>query len=77
MTYCSARTLAIVLALIGVACSQGPTAPTPMDRRFTLAPGETAQLAEAGVSIRFDGVTGDCAARAMPSASSAAVPSSM
>lgn len=49
--------LACILTL--VACSDSPTAPSPVDRRFTLAPGESAQIAEAAVGVRFDGVTND------------------
>jgi hypothetical protein len=48
---------ALVVAALG--CSDGPTAPTPVNQRFTLAPGESAQVSDAGLSVRFDGVTGD------------------
>ena len=51
--------VAAALVLAAVACSDGPTAPTPVNQRFTLAPGESAQVPDAGVSVRFDGVTGD------------------
>jgi hypothetical protein len=49
--------LALVIAAVG--CNDGPTAPTPVDQRFTLAPGQIAQVSDAGVRVRFDGVTGD------------------
>ena len=51
--------IASALVVAAIACSDGPTAPTPVDQRFTLAPGEMAQVSDAGVSVRFDGVTGD------------------
>jgi hypothetical protein len=48
-------TAAVLLAAIS--CSHSPTARSPLDQRFTLAPGEMAQLAEASIGVRFDGVT--------------------
>ena len=55
------RLLPIVFVLfLAAACSgDGPTAPSPVDHRFTLAPGGIALVPEAGVSVRFDGVSGD------------------
>jgi hypothetical protein len=47
------------LLLLAVACSEGPTAPTTLDRGFTLSPGQLAQVDEAAFDVRFDGVTGD------------------
>jgi hypothetical protein len=51
--------IAFALALAAACSSDGPTAPTPVNHRFTLAPGEIALVPDAGVSVRFDGVTGD------------------
>jgi hypothetical protein len=48
-----------VLLVAAVGCGGGPTSPTPEDRRFTLAPGESALVSGAGVSVRFDRVSGD------------------
>lgn len=49
---------AFVFALIS-ACSDGPTAPSPIDAQFTLAPGQTAQVQGTDLAVRFDGVSGD------------------
>ena len=51
--------VALGLVLGAVACGSGPTAPSAIDRHFTLAPGESAQIAEAAVGVRFEGVTND------------------
>lgn len=51
--------LTAVLLSMAIGCAGGPTAPSAVDHRFTLAPGESAQVVEAGVSVRFEGVTGD------------------
>ena len=41
-------------------CGESPSAPTvPIDSEFVLAPGQRAVIAEADVSIQFDGVDGD------------------
>jgi hypothetical protein len=48
-----------LLLLAGISCSDPPTAPSPLDQRFTLAPGEMAQLAEPSIGVRFDGVSND------------------
>lgn len=43
-----------------VACARSPTAPTVgLNQEFVLAPGEVAQVADAGIQIRFVGVRGD------------------
>jgi hypothetical protein len=51
--------VAPALLLAAIACSDAPTAPSPVDRRFTLAPGEMAQVIEASIGVRFDGVAND------------------
>jgi hypothetical protein len=54
------KLVSILLLGLVVACTDDvPTAPTPVNQRFTLAPGESAHVSGAGVSVRFDGVTGD------------------
>jgi len=47
--------------LAATACDESsPTGPTvSLDARFTLAPGETASVQGRGVTLRFEGVTGD------------------
>ena len=46
--------------LAATACDESPTGPTvTLDQRFTLAPGETASIEGRGVTLRFEGVTGD------------------
>ena len=42
------------------ACSEkSPVEPSPIDRELRLAPGQTTAVPEAGLSIRFDRVSGD------------------
>ena len=42
------------------ACASGsPVAPGPVSRELTLAPGQTAAIAEAAIAVRFEGVSGD------------------
>lgn len=55
------RSLALGLSLALVsACDESFTGPTvPLDRSFTLAPGETAGIERAGVRVQFNGVEGD------------------
>ena len=55
------RLPAILLCLlVATACDESPTGPTvSLDMRFTLAPGETASVQGRGVTLRFEGVTGD------------------
>jgi len=49
---------AVLLLAMAIACSpSGPTA--RLDENFVLAPGETARVTGADVSIRFAGVQGD------------------
>jgi hypothetical protein len=47
--------------LIATACDDtSPTGPAvPLSERFVLAPGGTAAIAKAGISVQFVGVTGD------------------
>ena len=49
-----------LLLAFGAACSaDGPTAPSPVDLSFTLAPGQTAPVDGTAIGVRFDEVTGD------------------
>ena len=42
------------------ACSEkAPSAPSPIAREVVLAPGQTAAVTEAGITLRFEGVSGD------------------
>jgi hypothetical protein len=42
------------------ACSSSPTGPTaPLDRQFTLAPGDRVRVAGTAVSVQFERVDGD------------------
>jgi predicted small lipoprotein YifL len=42
------------------ACSRrGPLTPSPIDRQVILAPGQTEAISEAGIRLRFEGVSGD------------------
>jgi hypothetical protein len=56
MRFCS-----VVLCLLAsTACSdKNPASPSPVSREVVLAPGQSAGVTEAGITIRFDGVTGD------------------
>jgi hypothetical protein len=57
----------MISCLIASACS-GPTNATyRLNQRFTLAPGDTARIAETAIRIRFEGVFNDtrCPADAM------------
>jgi hypothetical protein len=51
----------VVLCLLAVTgCSEkAPTTPSPVAREVVLAPGQVAGISEAGISVRFDGVSGD------------------
>jgi hypothetical protein len=52
--------LVLLTAVTLAACSdKGPTTPSPVAREVVLAPGQTASIGEASISIRFQGVTGD------------------
>ncbi len=51
----------LLCLLTAAACGEdAPTGPTvSLDERFTLAPGETASVADSAMRLRFDGVSGD------------------
>ena len=49
----------LMLVTLAACSDKSPAAPSPIAREVTLAPGQTASIEEAGVSIRFHGVTGD------------------
>jgi hypothetical protein len=55
------RGLIASLCLVAVtACyNDSPTSPGPVSREVTLAPGQSASISEAGLTVRFIGVTGD------------------
>jgi hypothetical protein len=51
---------AVFCLLAMTACSEkAPSAPSPIAREVVLAPGQTAAVTEAGITLRFDGVSGD------------------
>ena len=50
---------AFLCFIAATACSHTPSTPTPINRDFVLGPGQTAQVGEANVTLRFDGVKGD------------------
>jgi hypothetical protein len=50
----------LLACLLAAACDLSPTAPdAPVDRQVVLAPGQSASVPEASVSIRFVEVLGD------------------
>jgi hypothetical protein len=52
--------ISIVCAVLLTACKATPTGPSsPLDREFTLAPGETMSIKETSLLVRFNGVSGD------------------
>jgi hypothetical protein len=52
--------LVLLTVVTLAACSdKSPATPSPVARDVTLAPGQTASIEEAAISIRFQGVTGD------------------
>jgi hypothetical protein len=55
------RTALLLLCVAAFAgCDENVTGPTsPLDREFTLAPGETASIEGASLSVRFNRITGD------------------
>jgi hypothetical protein len=54
------RAFLVLLALAAVSCGDSITGPTvPLNRQFELAPGQSAVIEDAEVSIRFNGVSGD------------------
>jgi hypothetical protein len=56
MRFCSV----ILCLLASSACSDtSPASPSPISREVVLAPGQSAGVTEAGITIRFDGVSGD------------------
>jgi hypothetical protein len=51
---------AVAVLSAAAACSDSPTRPSaPLDRQFTLAPGEAARIAGTSVRVRFERVDGD------------------
>ena len=50
---------ALACAIGAVACSSATAPSGPLDRQVVIPAGQTASVADAGVSIRFDGVLGD------------------
>jgi hypothetical protein len=62
------RHVLAVFCLLGVtACSGGATSPSPINQEVVLAPGQSAPITSAGISLRFLGVANDsrCPADAM------------
>ena len=56
MRFCSV----VFCLLVVTACSaKSPASPSPISRDVVLAPGQTAAVTEAGITLRFDGVSGD------------------
>src|SRR5262245_17404291 len=54
------RYLVLCAVLAFAACDESVTGPTvPLNREFELAPGQSAFVDNASLTIRFDGVTGD------------------
>lgn len=55
------RGLCLTVALAGIiACEAGPTAPSaPLNEPIVLEVGRSVRVADARVTLRFDGVTGD------------------
>jgi hypothetical protein len=52
--------LTVVVASLTAACSSSPIAPTiPLDRQFTLMPGERVRVADTSISVQFERVDGD------------------
>ena len=51
---------AIFCLLAMTACSdESPATPSPVSREVVLAPGQAVAVGEAGITLRFDGVSGD------------------
>ena len=69
------RVALVLLAVVALnACSdKAPTKPSPIAKEVTLAPGQTASVAEASIRSDLKGSVGTRAARAMPFASPAAM----
>ena len=52
--------LASLCLLVVTACTESPTGPTvPLNRQFTLAPGDVASIEGTGLRLEFVGVSGD------------------
>jgi hypothetical protein len=52
--------LIVAVATLASACSASPTAPSiPLDRTFTLIPGERVRVADTAISLQFERVDGD------------------
>ena len=51
--------LFVGFAVLSACGSDSPTAPAPIDRNVTLAPGQTTAIEGASLSVRFENVTGD------------------
>jgi len=50
----------VLFCLLGVtACSGGVTSPSPINQEVVLAPGQSAPIVPAGISLRFLGVAND------------------
>ena len=53
-------TLLLLLVIVAAGCgNKGPTEPSPVNQRLTLAPGQTLAVGEAAISVKFEGVSGD------------------
>ena len=63
------RTFGVVVCLLAMtACSEkSPVSPAPISREVLLAPGQSAVVGEAALTLRFEGVSGDsrCPANAI------------
>lgn len=53
----SSLALTAVLAL--TACDRATTPSVPIDQQFTMAPGDTVEVADTSLRVRFDGVVND------------------
>jgi len=54
------RTIPVLFCLLGVtACSGGVTSPSPINQEVVLAPGQSAPIVPAGISLRLLGVAND------------------
>ena len=63
------RSVGVVFCLLAMtACSEkSPVTPSPISREVVLAPGQSATVSEAAITLRFEGVSGDsrCPANAI------------
>ena len=55
------RLIGVVFCILAMtACSEkSPVSPSPISREVVLAPGQSAVVSEAGLTLRFEGVSGD------------------